>query len=64
MTNCIKYVLYAVRLIQILCLRLMFNVNKWSVFDDELHTARSISNSSQIEIKIKINLQCKQVECV
>ena len=42
----------------------MYNVNKWSVFDDELHTARSISNSSQIEIKIKINLQCKQVECV
>ena len=42
----------------------MFNVNKWSVFDDELHTARSISNSHQLEIKIKINVQCKQVECI
>ena len=39
----------------------MYNVNKMSVYDDELHTALSISNSSQLEIKIKINVQCKQV---
>ena len=62
MTNCIQHVLLATPLNQRLRLRLMYNVNMWSVFDDELHTARSISNSSQLEIKIKINVQCKQVE--